>query len=91
MGAGGVGVAGVGAGDAVAEVPLDPGEGGVAEPVGGDAPVGDPGEVVTKAVPEVVVAAGSHGAAGGGMVNEAVGERGGDGVPPGGAAFLTKL
>ena len=43
-----VGVSGVGAGDSVPEVPFDPGEGGVAEPVGGDALGGDPGESFTE-------------------------------------------
>ena len=36
-------VAGVGAGDGVAEVAFDPGQGGVAQPVGGDALVATPG------------------------------------------------
>jgi hypothetical protein len=56
-GSGGVGVAGVGAGDAVAEVPFDPGQCGVAEPVGGDALGGDPGESFAESFPVVVVAA----------------------------------
>jgi hypothetical protein len=53
----GGGVAGVGAGDAGAEVSFDPGEGGVSEPVGGDALRSDPGEGLADAVPEVAVAA----------------------------------
>jgi hypothetical protein len=40
-----------------AEVPFDPGQGGVAQPVGGDALGGDPGESFTEPVPELVVAA----------------------------------
>lgn len=54
-GSGVVGVSGVGAGYAVSEVAFYPGEGGVAEPVGGDALGGDPGEAVAEAFPEVVV------------------------------------
>jgi hypothetical protein len=50
-GSGGVGVAGEGAGDAVAEVAFDPGEGGVPQPVGGDAVGGDPGQLLAEAVP----------------------------------------
>lgn len=61
--AGGVGVTGVGAGDAVAEVAFDPGERGVSQPVGGDALVGYPGELLADAVPEVVVAAAGQQAA----------------------------
>lgn len=49
-------MAGVGAGDAVAEVAFHPGEGGVAQPVGGDAVGGDPGQLIAEAVSEVVVA-----------------------------------
>ncbi|GAA2701274.1 hypothetical protein Apa02nite_053980 [Actinoplanes palleronii] len=49
--AGVVGVAGVGAGDAVTEVAFYPGEGGVPEPVGGDALSGDPGELAADAIP----------------------------------------
>jgi hypothetical protein len=55
--AGAVGVAGIGAGYGVAVVAFDAGEGGVAEPVGGDALAGDPGESVTEAFPELVVTA----------------------------------
>ena len=51
-----------GAGDGVAVVALDPGEGGVAEPVGGDLLGGDPGEVLADSGPEVVVTAGGDGA-----------------------------
>lgn len=43
-----VGVAGIGAGYSVSEVAFDPGEGGVAEPVGGDALSGDPGEAFAE-------------------------------------------
>jgi hypothetical protein len=60
---GGVGfvvVSGVFVGDGVAVVAFDPGEGGVAQPVGGDALFGDPGEVFADAFPEVVVAAGGQ-------------------------------
>jgi hypothetical protein len=53
-------VSGVFVGDGVAVVAFDPGEGGVAEPVGGDALFGDPGEVGADAVPEMVVAAGGQ-------------------------------
>jgi hypothetical protein len=59
----GAGVAGVGAGYAVAVVAFDPGDGGVAEPVSGDVLGGDPGEVGAEAVPEVVVSAGGDGCA----------------------------
>ena len=55
--AGVVGVSREGAGNPVPEVAFDPGEGGVSEPVGGDALGGDPGESVPEAFPEVVVAA----------------------------------
>jgi hypothetical protein len=51
-----VGVTGVGAGDAVAEVALDPGQRGVPQPVGGDALGGDPRQLLAEAVPKVVVA-----------------------------------
>jgi hypothetical protein len=98
-------VAGVGAGDAVVEVAFDPGEGGVAQPVGGDALGGDPGEVVAEAFPEVVVASAGEGAAvavaqelvggqdsaaGGGVIDEAVGEGWGDGLPADRGAFLSQ-
>src|SRR5690349_17827441 len=53
----GVDVAGVGTGDGVAEVALDPGEGGVAEPVDGDLLGSYPGQVSAEPCPEVVVAA----------------------------------
>jgi hypothetical protein len=53
-------VAGVGAGDGVAEVVFDPGEGGVAEPMSGDALLGDPREAVAETFPEVVVAVGGE-------------------------------
>jgi hypothetical protein len=102
-GAGAVGVSGVGAGDAVPVVALDPGEGGVAQPVGGDAVSGDPGELLPETFPEVVVAAsgeraavavaqqrisGCCGAAGRGVFGQAGGEGGADGLPADGAAFL---
>ena len=101
-----VGVSGVGAGDPVAEVAFYPGEGGVAEPVGGDALGGDPGESVAEAFPEVVVASagewvavavpeqrvgGEDRAAGGGVVDQAVGEGWGDGLPADRAALLPEL
>lgn len=54
--AGGVGVAGVGAGDAVAEVAFDPGQGRMAQPVGRHSLGSDPGKLAAKAVPEKVVA-----------------------------------
>ncbi len=50
-------MAGVGAGYGVAEVAFDPGQGGVAEPVGADLLAGDPGQVFAEALPEMVVAA----------------------------------
>jgi hypothetical protein len=56
-GAGAVGVSGVGAGNTVSVVAFDPGQGCVAEPVGGDALGGDPGQQLAKTGPEVVVAA----------------------------------
>ena len=59
-GARAVGVAGVGACDAVAVVAFDPGQCGVAQPVGGDSLSGDPGELVTESFPEVVVASGGQ-------------------------------
>jgi hypothetical protein len=89
-----------GAGDGVAVVAFDPGEGGVAEPVGGDLLGGDPGEVLADAGPEVVVAAGGDGVAvavaeqlfGGGAASLlVVDEGGGDGLPAGGAAFLVEV
>ena len=104
-GSGAVGVAGVGAGDAVGEVAFDPGEGCVAEPVGRDALGRDPGEVVAEACPDVVVAAGGDGAAvavaeqlvggedstaGGGVIDQAGGEGWGDGLPAHGVAFLVE-
>jgi hypothetical protein len=63
-GAGVVSVAGVGAGDAVAEVAFDPGQGGVPQPVDGDALGGGPGRPLSEAGPEVVVAAGGQWPAG---------------------------
>lgn len=51
-------MAGVGAGDRVAEVAFDPGEGGVPQPVGADLLDGYPGQVCAEALPQVVVAAG---------------------------------
>src|SRR6266511_2184339 len=54
---GGVGVAGVGASDAVAEVAFDPGQGGVPQPVGGDALGGHPRQLLAEAMPQVVIAA----------------------------------
>lgn len=88
---GGVGMPGVGPCDSVAVVSFDPGEGGVAEPVGGDALGSDPGESFAESFPEVVVASagegmpvavaeqgfgGEDGAAGCGVVDQAVRERG---------------
>jgi hypothetical protein len=52
-----VGVSGVGAGDSVAEVAFDPGGGGVAQPVCGDALGGDLGESFAESFPKVVVTA----------------------------------
>jgi hypothetical protein len=49
-------VPGVGACDGVAEVAFDPGQGGVAQPVGGDALGGNPGQVLADSLPETVVA-----------------------------------
>jgi hypothetical protein len=65
-GCGGVGavvVACVGVGDGVAVVAFDPGERGVAQPVGADVLGGDPGQVLADATPQVVVAAGGDGGA----------------------------
>ena len=59
-----VGVACVGFGDGVAEVPLDPGQGGVPDPVHADLLRPYPGQVPAEAVPQVVVAAGGDAAAG---------------------------
>jgi hypothetical protein len=104
-GSGGVGVSGVVAGYAVGEVAFDPGQCGVAEPVGGDALGAIPGEVVAEACPDVVVAAGGDGAAvavaeqlvggqdgtaSGGVVDQAGGEGWGDGLPADGVAFSWK-
>lgn len=85
----------VGVSDGVAVVAFDPCEGGVAEPVGGDLLGCDPGEVVSDAMPEVVVAAGRDGPSVGvaekllfGVIGAAVigvslevGHEGGDGLP----------
>lgn len=99
-------MAGVGTGDAVSEVAFDLGQGGVTEPVGGDALGGDPGQLVAQACPEVVVAAAGHGtpvaetqeriggqgrAVVGGMVGEAVCEGRANGLPADGVAFLPEL
>jgi hypothetical protein len=98
------GVAGVGAGDGVAKVAFDPGEGGVSEPVGSDLLGGDPGEVVADAGPEVVVSAGGDGVPGAvaeqllgggaasllGVVEDGAHEGGGDGLPARGAALLAE-
>jgi hypothetical protein len=46
-----VGVPGVGVGDGEPEVALDPGQGGVAEPVGADLLGADPGQVPADADP----------------------------------------
>lgn len=54
---GGFGVAGVGAGDGVAEVAFDPFEGGVSQPVCGDAKCCDPWVVSADPLPEMAVAA----------------------------------
>src|SRR5688500_19058787 len=59
----GVGMACIAVGDRLAEVPFDPGEGGVAQPVGADLVAGGPGQVAADAVPEVVVAAFADGSA----------------------------
>ena len=53
-----VGVPGVGAGDGVAEIPLDPGQGRVTDPVHADLLGRDPGQVPAEAGPQVVIAAG---------------------------------
>ncbi|MET0494402.1 MAG: STAS domain-containing protein [Actinoplanes sp.] len=50
-------MAGERAGDGVGEVPFDPGQGGVAQPVGADLLDGGPGQVCADALPEVVVSA----------------------------------
>lgn len=50
-------VSGVGLGDGVAEGAFDPGDGGVAQPVCGDAVQRDPGQFFADACPEVVVTA----------------------------------
>src|SRR5205814_2223763 len=52
-----VSVAGVSAGDGVAEVAFDPGQRGVAQPVGTDLLDGHTGQVLTDALPQMVVAA----------------------------------
>jgi hypothetical protein len=101
-----VGVSGVGAGDAVAEVALNPCQGGVAQPVDRDALGGDPGESLADTEPEVVVAAAGQGVAvavaqqliggqertpTGGVVGQADREGGADGLPADGAALLAEL
>src|SRR5208282_6068100 len=53
-----VGVSGVGAGDGVAEIPFDPGPGGVPYPVHADLLGADPGQVPADAGPQVVIPAG---------------------------------
>src|SRR6266536_3245566 len=53
----GVGVPGVRAGNAIAEVPFHPRQRGMPQPVRGDALGGDPGQLFADAFPEVVVAA----------------------------------
>jgi len=99
------GVAGVGAGDGVAVVAFDPGQGGVAQPVGADVLGGDPGQVGADAGPEVVVAAGGDGASVAVaqewfgwaaaalfmVVDEGVHEGGGDGLPAGSSAFFVQV
>ena len=57
-------MAGVCVGDGVAEGALNPGQGGVSEPVGGDSLLSDPGKVASDAAPEGVVAATCDGTAG---------------------------
>src|SRR2546427_8131563 len=52
-----VGVARVGLGDGVAEAALDPGQGGVPDPVHADLLRVYPGEMPAEALPQVVVAA----------------------------------
>ena len=52
-----VGVAGVGAGDGVAEVALDPGQGGVPDPVDADLLGPHPGQVLADPDPQVVISA----------------------------------
>jgi len=54
-----VGVPGVGAGDGVPEVPLDPGQGRVPDPVAADLLGPDPGQVPAETGPQVVIPAGS--------------------------------
>jgi hypothetical protein len=99
-------MAGVGARDAVTVVAFDPAQSGVAEPVGGAALRGDPGQQLAEAGPEVVVAAagqdatvaipqeavgGQYGAAAGGVVCQARREGRADGLPAEGAALLAEL
>lgn len=62
-GSGGVGVAGVGAGDAVPEVAINPGQRGVAQPVGGHALRRYPRQPLSEPCPQVVVAAAGQRAA----------------------------
>ncbi len=105
-GAGATGVAGVGAGDAVAVVAFHLGERGVAQPMGGDVLRGDPGKSRTKTLPQVVVATAGQGAAvpvaqqpvvgqdraaAAGMVSEGGGEGCADRLPANGAALLAEL
>lgn len=61
---GGFGVCGEGSGGAVSEVAFDPGECGVAEPVGRYMLGGDPMEGVREPLPQIVVAAADDGPAG---------------------------
>src|SRR5260370_31370522 len=53
-----VGVARVGLGDRVAEAALDPGQGGVPDPVHADLLCPYPGEMPAEALPQVVISAG---------------------------------
>ena len=103
--AGGVGVSGVRAGDAIAEMTLDPGQRGVAQPVDGHALRGDPRQMFTDAPPQVVVAAagqrtavpvaqqgvgGQDSAAADGVIGQRGGQVQADRLPPQRAAFLAR-
>ncbi|GAA3249754.1 hypothetical protein GCM10010532_096070 [Dactylosporangium siamense] len=87
-------------------MPFDPGQGGAAQPVGGDALRGDPGQVPADAAPQFVVAAAGQGAAvavpqqrvrrqdraaDGGVLHEAGGEVEADRLPADCAAILPQL
>jgi hypothetical protein len=96
-------MSGVGASGAVAEMPFDPGQGGVPQPVGGHALGGGPRQLLADAFPEVVVASagdrlpgpvpqqridGRDRAAAAGVLVEVGGEVEGDRLPAQGRAFL---